>query len=50
MGGEKMKKAWEKPRLEVLDVSMTMKGWKPGKPPKGDDGATPDPEVPGFDS
>lgn len=22
-----MKKAWEKPSLEVLDVSMTMKGW-----------------------
>ncbi len=25
-----MKKAWEKPTLEVLDVKMTMKGWDHG--------------------
>ncbi|WP_115771277.1 paeninodin family lasso peptide [Oceanobacillus arenosus] len=25
-----MKKEWKSPVLEVLDVSMTMKGWKHG--------------------
>lgn len=25
-----MKRKWENPKLEVLDIKMTMKGWKPG--------------------
>ncbi|WP_156187615.1 paeninodin family lasso peptide [Peribacillus loiseleuriae] len=36
-----MKKEWKKPELEVLTISMTMKGWKPPeqeKPGQGDSG------------
>ncbi|MBD1380846.1 paeninodin family lasso peptide [Metabacillus arenae] len=35
-----MKKEWKQPLLEILDISMTMKGWWHDKPPK-------DPENPG---
>lgn len=38
---EAMKKEWKKPELEVLNISMTMKGWKPpghDKPGQGDSG------------
>ena len=39
-------KEWKPPVLEVLDVSMTMKGWG-DKPPKG---PKPPEEDPIFDS
>lgn len=40
-------KEWNPPVLEVLDVSMTMKGWGGHKPPKG---PKPPEEDPIFDS
>ncbi|MBN6888987.1 hypothetical protein ACUXCC_003392 [Cytobacillus horneckiae] len=46
-----MKKKWKELSLEELEVSMTMKGWKPpgggGKDPKPEE---PEPEIPGLDS
>ena len=36
-----MKMTWQKPDLEILDVSMTMKGHKP---PDGGGGDKPDPD------
>lgn len=50
----KMKQIWEKPELDVLDVSMTLKGWKPpggggGKDPKPTDPPVVDPPTE-FDS
>ena len=32
MGGEWMKKEWIKPKIEVLDIGMTMKFHPPKKP------------------
>ncbi|GIN73208.1 hypothetical protein J14TS2_36830 [Bacillus sp. J14TS2] len=47
-----MKKTWQKPDLEILDVSMTMKWHNPpeggGKDP--DPGDPTDPSTPGLDS
>ncbi len=39
-----MKQSWSTPKLEVLDVNMTMKFWPPHKPPGGGD----DDHDPGF--
>lgn len=41
-----MKETWKSPSLEVLDVSETMKGWKPGHGGGGKDKNPKDP----FDS
>lgn len=45
------KKEWNDPKLEVLDINMTM-GKKPGKPGHGghphESHSNPDPQNPGF--
>lgn len=46
-----MMKDWNEPKLEVLDVKMTFKGWNNPKPPVGGDPQDPEnPEVPDLDS
>lgn len=49
-----MKRKWVNPQIEVLDIKMTMKGWKPDRPgkPGGGHGGPGEPgePVPDLDS